>query len=102
MPNAKRASMREGPLSQLFRKTAEDTAREQAGPSAPEARRPAAPAVDAAGAQRALPHPSLRASVPVEPAERSPASAPASRAGRACHRRRSASSRPSPQTFPQA
>jgi len=34
MPAAKRASMREGPLSQLFRKTAEDTAGSQ--PAAPE------------------------------------------------------------------
>ena len=30
MPAAKRASMREGPLSQLFRKTAEDTAASEA------------------------------------------------------------------------
>jgi cell division protein FtsZ len=33
MPNGKRASMREGPLADLFRKTAEDTADQPAGPA---------------------------------------------------------------------
>jgi cell division protein FtsZ len=69
MPNAKRASMREGPLAQLFRKTAEDTAHEAKPPaSAPEPveETEASPPVDEAAAQRALPHPSLHASVPVE------------------------------------
>jgi cell division protein FtsZ len=62
--------MREGPLSQLFRKTAEDTA--QAKPPAPApAPEPAEETqetlpVDEAAASRALPHPSLRASVRVE------------------------------------
>jgi len=69
MPTPKRASMREGPLSQLFRKTAEDTAHE-AQPSRP-APQPAEetkakPPVEEAAEQRALPHPSLHASVPVE------------------------------------
>ena len=36
MPTAKRASMREGPLSQLFRKTAEETAADQPAAHAPE------------------------------------------------------------------
>ena len=34
MPNAKRASMREGPLTALFRKTAEDTGASARGASA--------------------------------------------------------------------
>jgi cell division protein FtsZ len=59
--------MREGPLAQLFRKTAEDTAHE-AKPPAPEPAEEtkAAPAVEAEAAERAMPHPSLHASVPVE------------------------------------
>ncbi len=84
MPTAKRASMREGPLSQLFRKTALDTepptepaqaaagAQEPAapGPAAPElaAPRPAAPepaAPEPAAPPRALPHPSLAPSAPL-------------------------------------
>ena len=68
MPNAKRASMREGPLAQLFRKTAEDTAHEAKPPvTAPEPveetkaakETKPAPAAEAAATQRALPHPSL-------------------------------------------
>jgi len=69
MPTPKRASMREGPLSQLFRKTAEDTSHEAKPPArAPEPAEEtkAALPVDEAAAQRALPHPSLHASVPVE------------------------------------
>ncbi|HUY58397.1 MAG TPA: cell division protein FtsZ [Solirubrobacteraceae bacterium] len=61
--------MREGPLSQLFRKTAEDTSHEAKPPArAPEPAEEtkAALPVDEAAAQRALPHPSLHASVPVE------------------------------------
>ena len=98
MPNAKRASMREGPLSQLFRKTAEDTAEAPDETPAPPAAEKQAPAKKASGKKasgkkasakkasvrklpapvqddepaktaaerRALPHPSLRPSVPVE------------------------------------
>jgi len=60
--------MREGPLSQLFRKTVEDTAQAKPPARAPEPAEEtkATPAVDEAAAQRALPHPSLHASVPVE------------------------------------
>jgi cell division protein FtsZ len=69
MPTPKRASMREGPLSQLFRKTAEDTAQEKPpAPPEPAQETEAAPPVDEAAAQPALPHPSLHASVPVEKA----------------------------------
>ena len=85
MPTAKRASMREGPLSQLFRKTAEDTgeapeetpAPPAAVKKAPAKKNPAkkatTPAQDAktskaAAERRPLPHPSLRPSVPVEAA----------------------------------
>jgi cell division protein FtsZ len=93
MPTAKRASMREGPLSQLFRKTAEDTGEApEEVPASPAAGKKKAPAKKAsvqkvpapkapapvqddkpsktAAERRALPHPSLRPSVPVEaPAE---------------------------------
>ena len=57
MPTAKRASMREGPLAALFRKTADDT-----GPAEPEA--PATgeiPAAEAAADRRQLPHPAFQA-----------------------------------------
>jgi cell division protein FtsZ len=70
MPTAKRASMREGPLAALFRKTADDTASppsetEQQSRPAPEPERPAAkPARRAEPAQRA--EPARRA----EPAQR--------------------------------
>jgi len=69
MPNAKRASMREGPLSALFKKTAEDTVEGAAG--AP-ASAPATPAAPAAGA-------SAPATPPATPVERTapPAAAPA-------------------------
>jgi cell division protein FtsZ len=90
MTNAKRASMREGPLSQLFRKTAEDTvesdhansqpqlpgaevrrelpapplAAARVPPAAPPAARPSpAPAEPLA---RALPHPALNESATAE------------------------------------
>jgi cell division protein FtsZ len=54
MPTAKRASMREGPLSQLFRKTAEDT-----HPGSPAEEPQAVAPVEE---PRALPHPSLKPS----------------------------------------
>ena len=75
MPTAKRASMREGPLSQLFRKTAQDTALPPAAkagaeagtePEAPESAAPA-PAGAEPAQRRTLPHPSLLPSVPVAP-----------------------------------
>ncbi len=83
MPTGKRASMREGPLAALFRKTAEDDASEGASspaaepaapaepspPSEPESR-PAEPEPEARSVQsqrRAHPHPSLREPSPAEP-----------------------------------
>ncbi len=68
MPTAKRASMREGPLSQLFRKTVEDTAPTNSPTPAPEPvadDQPGQP-VEQAVEPRQLPHPSLRPSIPVE------------------------------------
>jgi cell division protein FtsZ len=65
MPTAKRASMREGPLSQLFRKTAQETTNETPQ-SEPEAAAPA-PAVAEPAERRSHPHPSLAPSVPSEP-----------------------------------
>ena len=56
MATGKRASMREGPLADLFRKTAEDTGTGQNPPAEPA---PAAPA--AAPPRRSLPHPSFDA-----------------------------------------
>ena len=70
MPTAKRASMREGPLSQLFRKTAQETTADQlAAPQQepePEAAAPA-PAVAEPAERRSHPHPSLAPTVPTEP-----------------------------------
>src|SRR5690349_20440066 len=43
MPTGKRASMREGPLAALFRKTSEDVEPEPASPSAPAQPQPARP-----------------------------------------------------------
>ncbi len=59
MPTPKRASMREGPLSQLFRKTAEETTAEAADELKP---------AQTAASQRSLPHPSLTPSVPIDAA----------------------------------
>jgi len=58
MPAGKRASMREGPLSQLFRKTAEDT-------TAAEAAQTSLPVEETEAPQK--PHPALHAPQPVEP-----------------------------------
>jgi cell division protein FtsZ len=67
MPTAKRASMREGPLSQLFRKTAQETAPNgEASPEEPQAAAPA-PAVAEPAERRAHPHPSLGPAVTAEP-----------------------------------
>ena len=77
MANAKRASMREGPLAALFRKTegAEDEQVEAEQPAAPSraeapAKRPEAPAKPAHPRESGLPHPALSASAqaPQEPA----------------------------------
>jgi len=84
MPNGKRASMREGPLADLFRKTAQDTADAPAA-DAPE-REPEAdgaptqsvsPSHQSGGEARTPPHPSLAGSdrlggsdASVEPAQR--------------------------------
>jgi cell division protein FtsZ len=66
MPTAKRASMREGPLSQLFRKTAQDTTPEASASAEPQDAAPA-PAVAEPAERRPHPHPSLRPSVADEP-----------------------------------
>jgi cell division protein FtsZ len=66
MPTAKRASMREGPLSQLFRKTAQDTTPEASAPVEPQDAAPA-PAVAEPAERPTHPHPSLRPSVADEP-----------------------------------
>src|SRR5581483_7963426 len=60
MPTGKRASMREGPLAALFRKTAEDTGAREEKPRLP----PAEPEPE----RRETPHPALRTPEP-EPAE---------------------------------
>jgi cell division protein FtsZ len=90
MSNPKRASMREGPLAALFRKTeGDESAPEGAGPSAgadagadsgagPEARAPrsqTAAAGERRGEQRGAPHPALSRSTPAEPAARADAAA---------------------------
>ena len=81
MATGKRASMREGPLADLFRKTAEDTAEQP--PAAPGKRKrapkgnaaPAAPAPAetdspaAEGRRRPLPHPSFESATPAEEPE---------------------------------
>src|ERR1700719_476612 len=69
MANAKRASMREGPLAALFRKTEESEEANAAPPSAakagsPAAREPAAATPPAHPRESGLPHPGLRASAP--------------------------------------
>ena len=71
MPTGKRASMREGPLAALFRKTAEDSGSEgekpakakpkaKAAPAEPQAAAPAAPAAEPAQ-RRQRPHPGFDA-----------------------------------------
>ena len=70
MPTAKRASMREGPLSQLFRKTAQETANQAHEAAQPEAEPKAAapaPAVAEPAERRTHPHPSLLPSIADEP-----------------------------------
>src|SRR5438477_144453 len=74
MPTGKRASMREGPLAALFRKTAEETEGTPAKP-APEAAAPPEPQPAAEPELATTPepkrrgHPSLRAPSPPEPEE---------------------------------
>jgi cell division protein FtsZ len=63
MPAAKRASMREGPLSQLFRKTAEDIGAATAAPAEPAQ---ASLPIDEPTADR-KPHPALAAPSPAAP-----------------------------------
>ncbi|MEA2210857.1 MAG: cell division protein FtsZ [Solirubrobacteraceae bacterium] len=86
MATSKRASMREGPLADLFRKTAEDTSdpstsTPRAAPSAAKAEAPAAappepvveetPPASPAPRRRPMPHPSFESFVPAdEPAPR--------------------------------
>ncbi len=75
MANPKRASMREGPLAALFRKTEEGEeapAAIEAAPAAPEPR-PAPQSPPAHPRETGLPHPALRAEEPVpEPESRIP------------------------------
>ena len=92
MANGKRASMREGPLAALFRKTEEATSAEQAERAAEQARRAgaasraaSAPPTPAAAHPResGLPHPALGAAAAgarrAEPRVPTPAGAPAPR-----------------------
>jgi cell division protein FtsZ len=58
MATGKRASMREGPLADLFRKTADDEPAQTAQPVSPEP-----PAAEPPAAERPAPHPSLSADV---------------------------------------
>src|SRR5579859_2195792 len=73
MPTGKRASMREGPLAALFRKTSEDPEAKPA-PEAPPPQEPAAPAASAPATRerperRQHPHPSLESPSAPEPPE---------------------------------
>jgi cell division protein FtsZ len=61
MPTGKRASMREGPLAALFRKTAEDTSGKR------EEEQPAPPAGEREPERKSRPHPSLTGSAPETP-----------------------------------
>ena len=83
MPTAKRASMREGPLAALFRKTAEDTA---TGSPAQEGSRPAAEETQRG---QTLPAPDPRAASRASGADSGRQS---SRSPSTCLRRRSACS----------
>jgi cell division protein FtsZ len=65
MANAKRASMREGPLAALFRKTDEDS-EDGPGASTPPPSPPAHPR------ETGLPHPALSASTEAQPAQEEP------------------------------
>jgi cell division protein FtsZ len=70
MTNAKRASMREGPLSALFRKTAEESAsgaKDEAGDESPD--RGTGPDPAEGSDRSTAPHPSLARSLPIEPLE---------------------------------
>ncbi len=92
-PNNKRASMREGPLAALFRKTEEGEGADNVGPASvahdppssqdetPRTRpRAAEPAKRASKEQRETPHPSLSASTPTpEPEESAPVPSPQER-----------------------
>jgi cell division protein FtsZ len=77
MAGPKRASMREGPLAALFRKTEEtddaqpDAAQAEA-PQAPVPQAPAAPHTDRLEPERSLPHPALSASAPTRTSELAP------------------------------
>jgi cell division protein FtsZ len=72
MPTGKRASMREGPLAALFRKTAEDTGASPGKPSDPPRRAKAeSQSGESEAERRALAHPSLE-SAPAETLASSP------------------------------
>lgn len=71
MPNAKRASMREGPLAALFRKTAEDTGAD-AGPEAASEAAQAAPAPAAPAAPQPVTPAAQAAPAPAAPAAAAP------------------------------
>jgi len=86
MPTGKRASMREGPLAALFRKTTEDAedappeadATTSSEPAAPPESQP--PAEPEAPARRQIPHPSLESPTPEPPEEpRDPVPSPQER-----------------------
>ena len=80
MPTAKRASMREGPLAALFRKTAQDVDDEAAGGRAPGVlhrarvgrrarRRPTTTEASAPAERTAAPGPPVEPTVPARPPE---------------------------------
>src|SRR5215472_13127144 len=65
MPTGKRASMREGPLAALFRKTAEDTREHsESGESVPPARPAGQPEASAPAERAVAPGPPVEPTVP--------------------------------------
>jgi cell division protein FtsZ len=69
MPTGKRASMREGPLAALFRKTTEDASDSEAPPSKPARRRESAPPQEPARREPSRATPAARARAVPEPPE---------------------------------
>src|SRR5271169_6138321 len=76
MANSKRASMREGPLAALFRRTEEEEREpgQEAPAKAPAAQEPIRASTASAPAREAPPHPSLAAAAPQTAAARAAAS----------------------------
>ncbi len=85
MANPKRASMREGPLAALFRKTEDDDDQAPVAPATPQAAREQETAGSLGGTppvvhprETGLPHPALRAT-PAQPSEPAPIASPRER-----------------------